>query len=228
MKKIIFIVASIVFLFTAPQVMAVSFDLVGVEYNYLGAHVNFTYSSSSSTDGKIDITIQNTSADPYGILTGFTFNSPDEITSVTNFTAKDNNDVTLTTWNYTYDEGGVDTPGSYGLFDVAGRTGTNLNGGDPNDGIDPNLTFSFSFTITGSGLDQLTENSFLSEYSDPQNKNSDIQYFLARFQRVAGEDLDYSDVAIPNPIPEPATLILLGTGLIGLAGASRKKIMKKR
>jgi hypothetical protein len=49
--------------------------------------------------------------------------------------------------------------------------------------------------------------------------------FLADWSKLT---VDGDDGTAPAPVPEPATMLLLGSGLVGLAGASRKKFLKKK
>ncbi len=76
----------------------------------------------------------------------------------------------------------------------------------------------------------------ITDYDLPSYVGFDLRYNLqaadpnhiflgASMETIAslGEDQDF---AVAAPVPEPATMLLLGAGLIGLAGVGRKKLKK--
>ena len=91
----------------------------------------------------------------------------------------------------------------------------NFSGGSVNDGLLPGE--SASFTVSGAAFTGFTEEQICNA-------------IFVRFQNVplAGGS-GGSDVGVPGaPIPEPSTILLLGTALIGLGGYARRKLRTRK
>jgi PEP-CTERM motif len=95
---------------------------------------------------------------------------------------------------------------------VTGNSG-NFSGGSVNDGLLPGE--SASFTVSGAAFTGFTEEQICNA-------------IFVRFQNVplAGGS-EGSDVGVPgdpgDPIPEPSTIMLLGSALVGLGGYARRR-----
>ncbi|MDE2213836.1 MAG: hypothetical protein KGJ61_01790 [Candidatus Omnitrophica bacterium] len=218
-KKLILstLIAGAVFVFSPTAGHAATSFYGNGSYGDFTGSFNYVYTSPILATLTIDLK-NTTPSYRGGYLTAFVFNNPDDLISHVTLTSSDSNFKVI--GGSSYDNKINGSP--YGHFDIGASTGGGFEGsGNPDKGIGVGDSASFVFTLQGSNLDTLSNESFADTLSGGTGHGEGYKSFVARFR---GMECDKSD-KVPARIvtPEPPSLALFAMPL--LAGIFlRKKI----
>lgn len=217
---------------TASHAVAIMSDTANSESGLGTWTGDFAYTPTSSTTAQMIISLTNTSPMTNGgFITAFVFNNPDSKLTASGST------ISFTDTDFTAAIGSNAINGApFGNFDVVTSTGGSFQGGGmPQLGIGVGVTETFTYNWTGTMLDTLTAQDFLSELSDgSMGAGQGTKAFAVRFRGFldGGSDKVPGIPGMPgdpnggNPVPEPSTMALFATGMVGM-GLWRARKNKK-
>lgn len=223
--RLLFTFAAMVMIAAASSsVRADTINIVGVDSGQFStATVVCEFNSQTNT---FTFTITNTSAitqpGSTSTITGIGFDLPPlgnaSASGLNGFTGQQAPSLSSNFIFSDADVGSVPHGFNTAVLDFAFLTGNsgNFNGGSVNDGLLPGE--SASFIVSGAAFAGFTEEQICNA-------------IFVRFQNVplnapGGEG---SDVGVPGePVPEPSSILLLGSALIGLGGYARKKLKARK
>ena len=215
-SQFIFSIAALLVIAAASSsVRADTINIVGVNSGQLAtATVVCEFNSQTNT---FTFTITNTSAitspGSTSTITGIGFDLPPtgnaSASGLNGFTGSQAPSLSS---NFDFSDGDLgNVPAGFNnvVLDFGFTTGPsgNFAGGSVNDGLLPGE--SASFTVSGAAFTGFTEEQICNA-------------IFVRFQNVPAPF--GSDVGTPGNIPEPSTILLLGTALVGLGGYARRKL----